>query len=122
MTKNEIKYLESMYTEMLNYCYDPYGDVDILKTHKKTDIINEANSYITHISNILCTEEDKLDGIRLEDKKAIAEEIVGYLNDFVEALEEMIEMFEYPMFKWEAAQELWEEACGSLIEVVHLAD
>lgn len=122
MTKKDIKKLEEMYTEMLSYCYDPYGDVDILKTHKKTDIINAANMYISHISEFVCEEEDKLDGIRLEDKKAIAEEIVGYLNDFVEALEEMIEMFEYPMFKWEAVQELWEEACGSLIEVVHLAD
>lgn len=122
MTKNEIEKLESMYTEMVHYCYDKYGDVDILNTKKKADIINVANKYISYISELVCEEEDKVDGIRMEDKKATAEEIIGYLNDFVEALEEMIEMFEYPMFKWEAVQELWETACGSLIEVVYLAD
>lgn len=121
MTKTEIKSIEIMIDDMFNYSYDQFNDTATLQTHSKTAVITAAKDYISKISAILYREEDKAEKIRIEERKAAAEEIIAYLIEAVEALEDMIALFESPLFTWDDAQELWEESYTGLMEVVNLS-
>lgn len=121
MTKAEIKNIEIMIDDMFNYSYNQFNDVATLQTHSKTAVITAAKDYIAKISAILYREEDRAEKIRLEERKAAAEEIIAYLIEAVEALEDMIALFESPLFTWDDAQELWDESYTGLMEVVNLS-